>query len=91
MLDLLLANYSDISYIMKQESNIGIQMIIKAKERQDDARQWQLYCSLYPHFTKDTFLTFDDFTHKKKSRVVLKPKEYIFDDVKKMREKHGWK
>lgn len=89
-MDLLAANYHDLSYIMDLDFEIGLKLILKARERQEEGRQWLLYCSAYPHFTKDNFMTFKQFYDKDKLKVSKKSKEQIFDEVKALRKRKGW-
>lgn len=90
MLDLLLANYSNVDWIMDQECSTGIELIIKAKERQDEERKWMLYCAIFPTYTSDTFKTFEEFNNKNSVKINHKPKEKIIDEVGAMRKKYGW-
>ena len=86
----MLANYSDIDYIMNLDCLTGARLIVKAREREEEQKQWKLYCSIYPHFTEESFIPFDEFYNKKKIVRSGKAKEEIFDEVDKMRKKHGW-
>lgn len=80
-----------MDYILNQDYMTGIQLIYKAQERRHEERQWQLYCSIYPFFTDNTFMTFSEFCKKQKpQKKVRKSKKQIVDEVGEMRKKYGW-
>ena len=69
----------------------GWKLINKARERQNEERKWMQYTAMYPHFTKETFVSWRDFSGKTKKKVKpMKSAAEIYEDVKKMREKYGW-
>jgi hypothetical protein len=77
---------------MEQDLEIGLKLIVKAHDRQEESRQWQLYCGVYPHFTKENFVPFDKFYKKATARVSMKSKEQIVREsykIKKLFEKGG--
>ena len=89
-MDLLLYNYHDMAYVMEMDYADGWRMIVKAKQRQNEEREWMLYCNIYPHFNKDNFIPFDKFIQKKTKKISIKSRDEIFDEVAAMRKKHGW-
>jgi hypothetical protein len=82
----LASAYNDLDYIMDQDIDTGMRLIIKARERQEESRQWQLYCSIYPHFTKENFIPFDKFYKKAAPRVSMKSKEQIVKEGYKLKK-----
>ena len=72
---------------MNQDYEIGIRLIAKAREEKSRDEHWLLYCSIYPHYTEESFMPFSEF-YKPKKQVVGRSKEAILADVKKMREKY---
>jgi hypothetical protein len=69
---------------MEQDILTGLQLIIKARERRDENWQRQLYCSIYPNFTKETFIPFDQFYKKQTIKVSRKSKEQIKAEKNKL-------
>jgi len=52
----------------------GIRLVREAIKQQAEERAWQLYVSAYPHFTKKSFKTFEQFypRSKKKPKAIRK-------------------
>lgn len=61
--------------------------------KREEERQWLLYCSVYPHFDKKTFKTFDEFYKPPVEAVSQTPADEIIARaeavLKKAGEKHG--
>lgn len=74
---------------MDQDIDTGMRLIIKARERQEESRQWDLYCGIYPHMTKDNFIPFDKFYKKAAPRTSMKSKEQIVKDNYKLKKLFG--
>lgn len=74
-----------MGYIMGMDFDDGLQLIDKAFKRRFEKRQWDLYCSAYPHFTKENFVTFDQFMVKQTVKVSPKTKEQIREETKKLK------
>lgn len=85
MIDVLAANYHDLAYIMETDFDTGMRLMTKALHRQNEGRQWLLYCNLFPNMTKDNFISFEDFC-KKQSKPSGKTKEQIMQDTTKIRQ-----
>jgi hypothetical protein len=69
---------------MEQDIYTGAQLIMKAKERREESRQWQLYCSIYPNFKKETFVPWSEFYKKPTAKVTRKSTAQILADGKKL-------
>ena len=82
--------YQDLNYIMDQDFDVCLELIRDAFGIKQERRQWQLYCSAYPHYTKDNFMTFEQFYRKSNPVVSTKPKQQVIDEVTEMRKKYGW-
>jgi len=54
---------------MEQDFYDGLKLIAKAREEKDRREHWQLYCSIYPHFDKESFVPWDKF-YKKQTKTV---------------------
>jgi len=95
----LARNYGGaLEYILEQDWTTGLRLIIKildeknkAIEENNRSESWQLYCSIYPHFTEKTFIPFSKFYIKPGSAVIRKTKEQIKAEVERDRIKYGWK
>ncbi len=71
---------------MEQDIVTGFKLIVKARERKEENRQWQLYCSIYPNFDKETFIPFDKFYKRQNIKVSGKSKEQIRADGNKLKK-----
>jgi len=81
---LLAACYGDVTWVMDQDIDTGVRLIAKARERREESRLWQLYCCIYPNFTKETFVTFDKFCRKTTRKASVKSKEQIVMETRKI-------
>ena len=89
MIDLLASSYHDVAFVMEQDFDSGLQLITQARERHTEAKQWQLYCSIYPSFSKDTFMTFDAFYPKPGAKKVpLKPISQIVAETNELKKRY---
>ena len=89
MIDLLASSYHDIDYIMETDYYDGLQLIAKARGRQTEDRQWQLYCGVYPHMNKDNFVSFENFFKKPVEKLSRRTKEQIRDDTSQLMKLFG--
>ena len=70
----------------------GLQLIAKAKDRRTEDRQWQLYCGVYPHMDKDSFVSFENFFKKpaKQPEAIARRTKYqILEEANKLKELFG--
>ena len=77
---------------MEQDYDTGLRLIVKVREEKTESKNWQLYCNLYPHFTKENFIPFSEFYKKPKKKVSNKPIALIIaegEKLKKLFEKKG--
>lgn len=74
MIDLLLVCYGNIDYILHAPFMAGLQLIKKAREREEDKPVWQMWLALYPYMDKKTFVPYPEFKNKmlKKASDVSK-------------------
>ena len=72
---------------MELDAVDGWKIIQKARERKARDKMYLLYVSIYSNFTKDNFMTFDDFIKKSTTKITAKTKEQIVEDVEKIRQK----
>jgi hypothetical protein len=68
-MDTVLSSYNDGKMVWGLPVDMFLKLYGKLRERQKRERYWDLYTNAYPHFTKDTFKTFDDFMGKNKQKL----------------------
>jgi len=51
-------------YILKMPFQKSVKLIGKAREENRKDRLFSLYSNLYPNFSKDNFMSFEDFVEK---------------------------
>lgn len=60
-------------------------LLIKAYEKQKENSAWELYVSLYPNMSEDTFISFEKFYNpQKKVEIEEKSEEEILREVKEI-------
>jgi len=69
---------------MEQDFFTGSRLIEKAREKREEFKQWQLYCSIYPNFTEETFIPWTDFYKKQNTKMSRKPVRLIKTDKAKL-------
>ena len=65
----------------------GKRMIEKARDRQTESKMFLLYANMYPNMTKKTFVKFEDFYKKTKTKVSTKPVAQILAEVEEIRKR----
>ena len=65
----------------------GWRLIAKAKERQKENKMWLLYCSIYPNFNKDKFITFEEFCKKSTKKISTKSTADIVKEAKEIEKR----
>jgi hypothetical protein len=76
-------------YALDVES--AVRLIRKAFLKREEERQWQLYCSIFPHFDKKTFKTFEEFYKPPAEAVSKTPAEDILARAEALLRKAGGK
>jgi hypothetical protein len=64
MYDLLLSRYHNIDFVMRMDLPDGMELYAKAREKRREERLYQAWVSLYPHFDKDNFVSWDDYRNR---------------------------
>lgn len=74
-------------------------IVVKAHEKEREAKQWDLYLTKYPWMTDDDFVSFEDFRRyidaktikRKQKKMVAEKPENILADVKNILDEHASK
>ena len=56
--------YGDIDRICDMPWKLGVQMIRKASEKDNDARIWQMWIAQLPNMSEENFISFSDYKNK---------------------------
>ena len=64
MYDLLLSRYHNIDFVMRLDLIDGLKLYAKAREEKQKERLYQAWVSLYPHFSKDNFISWEDYIER---------------------------
>lgn len=70
--------YNDINYFMNLDYDIGIKMLWKLKEKNEEKKCWEMWLVQYGHMTKETFVKFEDFYKPKQIEISDTKEEDIF-------------
>lgn len=84
-MDLLMSRYGDIAYIMNTDMDFGIGLINEAFKQRERGEMFTLYASMFPHMTKETFISFDQF-YRGPDPTLNKASGYETDTKKVMRK-----
>ena len=85
---MLLSRYSDINFVLNLDYELGIKLINKALEKQQEDRMWLLYAGIYPNMDKKTFVPFEKFFKKPKDiKVSKRPAEEILQEAMEIHAK----
>ena len=63
-----MSRYHNFEYILNSDITFGINMIIEAMNQKRRDESYILYASLYPNFTKENFITFDQYYNKSSNK-----------------------
>lgn len=58
---MLLSRYHNIDFVMRMDLLDGLGLCAKAREKRQEERLYQAWVSLYPHFSKDTFVSWENY------------------------------
>lgn len=58
---MLLSRYHNIDFVMHMDLLDGLELYAKAYEKRREERLYQAWVSLYPHFNKDNFVSWEDY------------------------------
>lgn len=78
MLDTMLERYGDMSFILSLPAQQGIELYIKAVEKNTERQAWEQWLVDYARMTKDNFKPFSEYLREMKT--PLKPKDNRSDD-----------
>lgn|GEM_PF-1755232 len=78
------------------DESVTVELIEFAIENELEQASWELWLTIYPHFTKETFIPFEEFKDdqvKAKPRKQIKTNEEIMEEllplVEKFEKKNG--
>jgi hypothetical protein len=61
MLDTLLERYGDMSFIMSLPAQQGIELYIKAVDKNTERLAWEQWLVAYQNMTQENFISFSDY------------------------------
>jgi dethiobiotin synthetase len=73
-----------MGYIQKLDIPFLYKLVIKGFEEKQKAEDYQLYCSIFPHYDKKTVVSFSEFRNKLRPEVVkvaMKSKNDIMNEL----------
>ncbi len=74
--DLIISRY-DLESFNKLPLKLGIKLILKSLEKEREKKYWDCWVQCYPYFSKDNFITFENFYIKQnyiKNKKVINKK-----------------
>ena len=82
-----------MDFILSMDVDEGREMIIKAYEKQNEDKAYQLYLMKYPDMTQENFIPFDEFykPNRKEEKHQNESAEDILSNVRKMMDSNEWR
>lgn len=65
-MDILLKRYGSIEYLMEMDFMFGHEVVVKALQKEQDERAWEMYLSIYPNMSEKSYMSFEQFKEKAK-------------------------
>ncbi|CAM3678860.1 hypothetical protein GCM10009865_47640 [Aeromicrobium ponti] len=78
MYDTLLQRYGDMSFILSLPATVGINLYIKAVEKNSERQAWEQWLVAYQSMTKENFISFNDYL--KQLKQPQQPRDNRTDD-----------
>ena len=81
---MLLCRYGSLDYVFNLDIDSGVRQILKAVQKNDEERHWEMWLANLPHMNKKTFVPFGKFYRPKSldSQVLpTRTKEEILSDA----------
>jgi len=82
---LLLSRYQNIDFVYNLPWQDGIKLINKAIEKTVEHKDWEVWLSVYPNMTEETFVPFGKFKERKPEKPK-KPKQTAEEMIAKAEE-----
>lgn len=88
-MDLLLSRYSNVEFVLNLPCGDFIKQILKAREKDNEEKDYKMWLSLLPNMGKENYISFDEFRNlgkKKQANEIRtnKSDEEIIQDVEKI-------
>lgn len=71
----------DFNYILKLEIKLVTKLLIKALDKKEERKAWEMWLAKYPDMTKETFIPFSEYYTKLTSPMKIESKEEILNKV----------
>lgn len=73
-----------MGYIQQMDIPFLYKLVLKGMEEKQKAEDYQLYCSIFPHYNKQTVKTFAEFREMlrpEKAQMAIKSKDEIMNEL----------
>jgi hypothetical protein len=80
-----------MTFIMTLDVQTVLGLLHQAFQKREEERAYQLYASVYPHFTKNTFKKFSEFYQGQTQPVSTRSSEDILNTAAEILRKAGEK
>ena len=78
-----------MSYILTLDVDTAIRLIRKAFQMREEERAYQLYASVYPHFSKSNFKKFSEFYKVQSHEISTKSSDEIMAKARELMIRAG--
>lgn len=88
---MLLTRYGSVDYVLNLDVEDGVRQILKAIQKQDEQRHWELWLTLRPLMSKENYQSFSSFyknpvshpTSDRSKEEILADAEMILESLRK--------
>ena len=78
---MLLTRYGNIEYVNNMFWVDGIELIHKAREKEQEEKVWDMWISLYPNMDKKSFMPFSEFHKKQVTPIITDNKKLTKEEI----------
>jgi hypothetical protein len=73
---------------MQMDFQQGCELILKAYEKREEEKAWQMWLTLYPNMkTRESFIPFKEFYKKQTQQISKRPAEEILAEAEEITER----
>lgn len=88
IIDLLLNRYGNLEYIMQTDIETAMQIIEKAKEKEQEKRYFLQWVVQLPHMEKENFVSFDSYLDRVTGRNIdRRPVSECMAEIEEIKKK----
>jgi hypothetical protein len=76
-----------MNYVMSLDIDTFLSLVIKAIEKREEKKAWQMWLMKYQHMDEKTFVPFSQFFKSQKQEVSKRPAVEILEEAQEIRDR----